>query len=494
MGNCCGSRRLPGFNRCRKLPREATKSYDEDVAHQQALAQNTIPLSAVNNHLAKHKNSVQNPCFETTEDLDLDTNNNKPIDKISAQVNSELNKSVNKSLNERTSIVHENPDAHEQKSIKSRKQSIAESIAKSISILNGHDSDSKSNDSYELTGEVLRNIPIQHIADREEPDDLDDVLTPSDKTKSTTFFLLKALEDRRKLHANVQKGKSETFAKKYSSCATINLDDSTVSAPNQKAMIKCVSLAIYYHIRHRKNATTGTLYYEEFDEKKHPLTKEPVPNDYDQREPDHKQVYRFIRTLFHAAQLNAECAIIMLVYMERLMTYAELRLEPSNWKWVVLGAIILASKVWDDQAVWNVDYCQILQALTVRDINNLERQYLELLQFNTNVAPSIYVKYYFELRQLAAHAGLHFVVKPLTNERALELDASSRLYAKKIAEKGMSKPNTTLSTGEGQAANPVKSQQTKAQEQLKNKLALLQKRSFSHDYITQGQGQPYVLS
>lgn len=124
------------------------------------------------------------------------------------------------------------------------------------------------------------NIPIQHIADREEPDDLLEVLTPSDTTKSTTFFLLKALEDRRKLHANINKIKEENGIKKYSSCATINIDDSTVSAPNQKAMIKCVSLAIYYHIRHRKNATTGKLYYEQFDEKKHPLTKDPVPSNY----------------------------------------------------------------------------------------------------------------------------------------------------------------------------------------------------------------------
>ncbi|CAG2176308.1 unnamed protein product, partial [Oppiella nova] len=162
--------------------------------------------------------------------------------------------------------------------------------------------------------------------------------------------------------------------------------------------------------------------------------KDGMANTHEIREPDHRTIYRFMRTLFSAAQLSPECAIITLVYLERLLTYAEIDIVPQTWKRIILGAILLASKVWDDQAVWNVDYCQILRDITVEDMNELERRFLELLQFNINVPSSVYAKYYFDLRSLADQNDITFPTEPLNEDRAQRLEAMSRLCEDKLID------------------------------------------------------------
>ena len=63
-----------------------------------------------------------------------------------------------------------------------------------------------------------------------------------------------------------------------------------------------VSLAVFYHIKNR-DRTKEPRTLPIFDEKIHPLTREEVPAHYGDYTPDHKVIYKFIKTLFHAAQV-----------------------------------------------------------------------------------------------------------------------------------------------------------------------------------------------
>ena len=66
--------------------------------------------------------------------------------------------------------------------------------------------------------------------------------------------------------------------------------------------------------------------------------------------------------------------------------------------------------------------------------NELERQFLEMLQFNINVPSSVYAKYYFDLRTLAEANDLSFPAEPLSKERASKLEAMSQQCEDKLSQ------------------------------------------------------------
>lgn len=283
-------------------------------------------------------------------------------------------------------------------------------------------------------------IDTQHIKDREDiaPEgekDNNPADVPSVPPKFKAKSMININEDNRQSH-RIENHKYHPV--RASSTSHVFIDDSTVSKPNQKAMQKCLALAIYYHVKSNKNPEmTEHQIPDIFDEKIHPLKRIKTKNKDDDNNspnddlvsilaPDHRDVYKFVRQLFTQAQLAAEVAMVTLIYLERLLTYAEVDFSAANWKRLTLGAIMLASKVWDDQAVWNVDFCMIIEA-DVEDLNTLERSFLELLQFNVNVPGSVYAKYYFDLREMAFKYGIKFPSSLLTFDRAVKLEASSKL-------------------------------------------------------------------
>ena len=62
-----------------------------------------------------------------------------------------------------------------------------------------------------------------------------------------------------------------------SSTSNIHLDESTVSKPNLKAMLKCLALAIYFHINKRNKDDEDLACPEIFDERIYPLAKDKSP-------------------------------------------------------------------------------------------------------------------------------------------------------------------------------------------------------------------------
>ncbi|KAJ3180650.1 Cyclin Y [Geranomyces variabilis] len=181
---------------------------------------------------------------------------------------------------------------------------------------------------------------------------------------------------------------------KYNSCSTLFVE-ATISSSDLTDTLYCVSRAL---VRHLNTAPLPTPSPDILSEEKHPLSNHIR---FYRRKPREEDVYRFLECLFNAAELTAECGIITLIYVERLLKNTRLSLLPGNWIRIVLGALLLAAKVWDDHAVWNVDFVQIFPDVHVKDMNDLERFYIANLHFNVNIRASEYARYYFALRELS---------------------------------------------------------------------------------------------
>lgn len=109
--------------------------------------------------------------------------------------------------------------------------------------------------------------------------------------------------------------------------------------------------------------------------------------------------------------MEADCIIMSLIYVERLIkqTNGGVRPRPSNWRSLLFSCMILSSKVWDDLSMWNADFSQSCPpgvSFPLKRINQLELAVLNALGFQVKVPASEYAKYYFLLRSMLIKSGL----------------------------------------------------------------------------------------
>jgi hypothetical protein len=92
----------------------------------------------------------------------------------------------------------------------------------------------------------------------------------------------------------------------------------------------------------------------------------------------------------------------------------------------------MASKVWDDLSMWNVDFSQVYPSFDLARVNALELAMLEALKYVIRVSASEYAKYYFHLRSMMVKLGLQDrdanFIRPLDVAGARRLQLSTERY------------------------------------------------------------------
>ncbi|KAI8343618.1 hypothetical protein BC941DRAFT_448383 [Chlamydoabsidia padenii] len=130
--------------------------------------------------------------------------------------------------------------------------------------------------------------------------------------------------------------------------------------------LKSVSMTLYNIICHNHayqqfNSDNAYVAHPNFDPGRN--TKElfaPVPLTH------WRDIFDQIAYIYDNGVLTAEHAIITMIYIERMLENSKQHLCEVNWRLIVLAGLIASIKVWDDCAVYNMDFVHIFPELNIK--------------------------------------------------------------------------------------------------------------------------------
>lgn len=111
------------------------------------------------------------------------------------------------------------------------------------------------------------------------------------------------------------------------------------------------------------------------------------------------------------ASCSNECFILALIYIDRLIERNNFLMTALNVHRVVITAILLAAKFFDD-AYYNNAYYAKVGGVLVSELNGLEVDFLFRINFSLHVSPELFEKYKAELVAHSINCGL--VMNPLS--------------------------------------------------------------------------------
>lgn len=82
----------------------------------------------------------------------------------------------------------------------------------------------------------------------------------------------------------------------------------------------------------------------------------------------------------------------------------------------------------------NVHFTKVFTDVSQKEINTLERVYLELIEYKLNIKGSEYAKYYFILRTAAERTNEKFPLKPMNVDNVIALQNKAVKVKKQIKD------------------------------------------------------------
>lgn len=112
-----------------------------------------------------------------------------------------------------------------------------------------------------------------------------------------------------------------------------------------------------------------------------------------------------ICSILKYASCSNECFVLALVYIDRLIQRNNFLLTDLNVHRVVITAVLLSAKFFDD-AYYNNAYYAKVGGVLVSEMNGLEVDFLFRINFSLHVTPELFHKYRAELASHSAAAGV----------------------------------------------------------------------------------------
>jgi len=213
--------------------------------------------------------------------------------------------------------------------------------------------------------------------------------------------------------------------------------------PDIDATIRCLCGVIRVHIlqAEREEEIMDSYPFRVFNDlsSQRGMPKGGMASSNKANPPSLDKITTFYRNVFRESQMQSDCIIISLIYIERLVkqTAGALRPRSNNWRSVTFSCMVLASKVWDDESMWNADFSKCFPAqFSLQRINELEVAVLSALSYKVKVPASEYAKYYFLLRSMLIKSGL--VSEQLNAANPKDVEGARRLQQRSSKfQKGM---------------------------------------------------------